>query len=81
MAKEIASILMRNRLADLRSDPPRCARCRRAPLVGELLHVLESGKRVCSLCVARLPNREGEPVAAERVRASERPLAVVQRAA
>ena len=81
MAKEIASILMRNSLGSLRTDKPHCSRCRRQPLVGELLHVLESGRRVCSLCVARLPSREGEPVATERVRATDRPLAVVARAA
>jgi hypothetical protein len=81
MAKEIASILMRNSLDALRSDEPQCSRCRRSPLVGELLHLMESGKRVCSLCVARLPSREGDPVSAERVRSSERRLAVVQHAA
>ncbi len=76
MAKEIASILMRNSLDRLQSDEAQCSRCGRTPLVGEVLHVLESGKRVCSLCVARLPSREGEPVGVERVRSSARPLAV-----
>ena len=74
-------MLMRRSLDSLRSDGPQCSRCHRSPLVGELLHVMESGKRVCSLCVAGLPSREGEPVSAERVRSSARRLAVVQRAA
>ena len=72
MPKEIAPILVRHSLDALH---------RRSPLVGELMHVLESGRRVCSLCVARLPSRQGSPVASERIHASERPLAVMQRAA
>lgn len=43
--------------------------------------MLKSGRQVCSLCVRRLPSRQGAPVASERVRAGERPLEVVQRAA
>ena len=81
MPKEIAPILVRHSLDALHADGPRCSRCRRSPLVGELMHVLESGRRVCSLCVARLPSRQGSPVASERIHASERPLAVMQRAA
>ena len=81
MPKEIAPILVRHSLDALHADGPRCSRCRRTPLVGELMHVLESGRRVCSLCVARLSSRQGPPVASERVHASERPLAVMQRAA
>lgn len=72
---------MRHSLHALHADGPRCSRCRRSPLVGELMHVLESGRRVCSLCVASLPSRQGPPVGSERVHASERPLAVMQRAA
>jgi hypothetical protein len=81
MPKEIAPILVRHSLEALHADGPRCARCRRTPLVGELVHVLESGRRVCSLCVARVPSRQGPPVTSERVHATERPLAVMQRAA
>lgn len=81
MATEIASLLLRNSLDSLHSDPPQCSRCRRSPLVGELLYRLGSGKRVCSLCVARSASIEGEPVDAERVRHSDRPLAVVQQRA
>ena len=45
------------------------------------MHVLESGRHVCALCVARLPERDGAPIRSERVHASDRPLAVVARAA
>jgi hypothetical protein len=81
MAREIASILLRNSLGSLHSDPPQCSRCRRSPLVGELLYLLGSGRRACSLCVARSASIEGEPVEAERVRSTERRLAVVQQRA
>ena len=78
MAKEIASILLRNRVRALTGDGPRCAHCGRSPLVGELIHELGSGKRVCSLCVAGASATEGEPVSSELVRSGERRLAVVQ---
>jgi len=78
MAKEMSSLLMRSTLDSLRNDEPRCSRCRRTPLVGEFLHVLESGKRVCSLCLPPVVAREGEPISAELVRSGERRLAVVQ---
>jgi hypothetical protein len=81
MAKEIASILLRTRLGALAAEGPRCSHCRRCPLVGERIHELGSGKRVCSLCVERVAGHEGEPVGSELVRPGERRLAVVQQRA
>jgi hypothetical protein len=81
MAREMGSILIRNSVGAVRSDEPQCSRCRRIPLVGEWLYELGSGKRVCSLCVARATASEGEPVNAERVRSCARRLAVVQQRA
>lgn len=81
MAREIASILLRNSLDALRTEQPACSRCRRMPLTGELMHELESGREVCSLCLANSGGRDGEPVRSARVRATEKPLAVVPRAA
>jgi hypothetical protein len=81
MAKEIASILLRTRLGALAAEGPRCSHCRRSPLVGERIHELGSGKRVCSLCVSRVAGQEGEPVSSELVRSGERRLAVVQQRA
>jgi hypothetical protein len=78
MAKEIASILLRNRLGALAGEGPRCSHCQRSPLVGESIHELGSGKRVCSLCVASVSAHEGEPVSSELVRSGDRRLAVVQ---
>jgi hypothetical protein len=81
MAREIASILLRNSLDALRTERPACSRCRRIPLTGELMHELESGREVCSLCLSKAGGRDGEPVRSERVRATDKPLAVVPRAA
>ena len=81
MAREIASLLLRNSLGSLHSDRAHCSGCRRTPLIGELIHVLESGREVCSLCLSETGGREGEPVHSERVRATDRKLAVVPRAA
>ena len=79
MPRELASVLFRTSVLALTSR--RCWRCRRTPLVGELVHELASGREVCALCVERVHSRHGEPVRSERIRASERPLAVVARAA
>jgi hypothetical protein len=51
------------------------------PLAGELLHELSSHRRVCQLCLSRLPESKRETIASERVHVSDRPLAVVPRAA
>jgi hypothetical protein len=81
MAREMGTLLIRNSVGSARSDEPQCSRCRRIPLVGEWLYELGSGKRACSLCVARVAASEGEPVGAERVRSCARRLAVVQQRA
>ena len=81
MPREIASILLRNSVDALQPDRPACSRCQRTPLTGELMHELESGRAVCSLCLAQAGGRDGEPVRSERMRATDKPLAVVPRAA
>lgn len=78
MASEMGSILIRNSVGGFRSEEPYCSRCKRMPLVGELLYELASGRHVCSLCVANAAASDGEPVGSERIRSSARPLAVVQ---
>jgi hypothetical protein len=62
------------------ADPRHCSRCRRTPLVGELMHTFESGRSLCELCTARLPEADRTPVRSERVHASHRRLAVVRAA-
>jgi hypothetical protein len=57
---------------------PGCAACNRRLLPGETLHVYESGRSLCTLCAAVLPD---EPLRRERIRATTTRLAVVPRAA
>ena len=79
MPREISSLIFRRSLDAL--DTEHCSCCRRIPLVGETLHVLESERVVCQLCLTRLRARDGAPVRTERVHATHRPLAVMPRAA
>jgi hypothetical protein len=55
-----------------------CAECRRRLLPGELLHVYESGRSLCTLC-AQPETRP--PLRYERIHAAVTRLAVVPRAA
>jgi hypothetical protein len=76
----LQSIMLRKSIGSMESDRTTCSRCRRTPLVGEFLHRLESDQHVCGLCLARLPEIEQAPLSSERMRASERGLAVGRRA-
>jgi hypothetical protein len=80
MPRDLASIL-RLKAARSHRGHDHCSGCRRVPLAGELLHELSSHRRVCQLCLARLPESKRETIASERVHASDRPLAVAPRAA
>jgi hypothetical protein len=80
MPREIASMILRRSVTTYSHGGACCHRCARTPLVGELVHVLESERMVCELCVTRLRTRDGEPVRSERVHAG-RPLAVAPLAA
>jgi hypothetical protein len=62
-------------------EPCRCAACRRTPVPGETLHVFEGERILCTLCLLALPEADRRPVRLERMRASERRLAVAPRAA
>jgi hypothetical protein len=57
---------------------PGCEGCQRRLLPGEMLHVYESGRALCTLCAGVLPE---EPLRRERIRATTMRLAVVPRAA
>jgi hypothetical protein len=58
-----------------------CSACERHLLPGELLHVYDSGRTLCTLCRARLPEDKRSPVRSERIHAAAARLAVVPRAA
>jgi hypothetical protein len=81
MPREIASLILRRSVGTATSGRSQCACCRRIPLTGETLHVLESERVVCQLCLTSLRARDGEPVRTERVHAADRPLAVMPHAA
>jgi hypothetical protein len=58
-----------------------CSSCHRVPLAGELLHELSSHRRVCQLCLVRLPESKRDTIRSERMLVSDRPLSVAPRAA
>jgi hypothetical protein len=58
-----------------------CSACERRLLPGELLHVYESGRTLCTLCRGVLPAETGSPVRSERIHATSVRLAVAPRAA
>jgi hypothetical protein len=78
---EMSAMLLENSLDRLAEVIGRCGGCRRAPLPGERLHELESGRLLCELCFRALPDQRRVAVRSERVSAGERRLAVVPKAA
>ena len=78
---ELASIILRRSIGALGHGRSSCASCRRTPVAGELMHVFESDRVLCSLCLAHLPEGERAPLRSERVHACERRLSVVPRPA
>ena len=78
---DLASMLLRKSLRAARDAWTRCDRCRRTPLTGERLHELHSGRTLCDLCLAKLPEEDRNAVRSQRVHASERHLAVAPKAA
>jgi hypothetical protein len=78
---ELAAMLLRRSLGTLSSSRDGCAGCRRTPLAGERMHELDSGRVLCELCFAALPEERRLAVRTERVHASERRLPVAPKAA
>ncbi len=81
MPRDLATILRMKAARSHRGADQSCSGCHRVPLAGELLHELSSHRRVCQLCLARLPESKRETIASERIHVSDRPLAVAPRAA
>ncbi len=81
MTRDLATVLRLKAARAHRGDDHTCSGCRRVPLAGEVVHELSSHRRVCQLCLARLPESKRQPIASVRVHVSDRPLAVVSRAA
>ena len=81
MPRDLASILRLKAARVHGGEQHTCSGCRRVPLAGELLHELSSHRRVCQLCLARLPESKRETISSERMHVSDRPLLVARRAA
>ena len=78
---DLASLLLRNSVRSVVSGRDYCSGCDRSPLVGERLHEMDSGRRLCDLCLSALPEDKRRAVRSERVHASERQLHVAPKAA
>ncbi len=78
---DLASMLVRRSLHSTVATADQCSACKRTPLPGEGLHEMDTGRIVCDLCLAEIPEQDRRAVRSERVRASERALAVVPKAA
>ena len=78
---DLAALMMRSSIGSLRPTRPSCGKCRRTPLAGECLHELDSGRLLCDLCFAALPEGRRRAVRSQRVHVGEHGLAVVPRAA
>ncbi len=78
---DLSALLLLSNIGALPSSTARCGGCRRTPLAGEQLHELETGRILCALCFAKLPEGRRIAVSTERVHASERRLPVAPRAA
>ena len=67
--------LLRRSVSSLHADRLRCARCKRTPLVGEVVYRYPRERTICALCVsyrrdrplATIPVRHGEEIRAERL--------------
>ena len=78
---ELGSMLLRRSLGSVTGSGSNCSSCQRTPLAGERMHELDSGRHLCDLCFGALPDEQRSVVRSRRVGVSERPLAVVPKAA
>ena len=79
MKRDLHETLLRNSVASIGADRAGCSGCRRIPLSGELMHDVEDGRHLCSLCLKSVPASQREALRSERVHVLSRPLAVVRR--
>jgi hypothetical protein len=78
---DLSALLLRKSVGSLRSNREGCARCHRAPLAGERLHEMESGRTLCELCLIALPEEKRKTIGVRRVHASDQRLTVAPKAA
>lgn len=78
---ELSSLILRRSLGAVGHNRDSCSRCHRTPVAGELMHTFETGRILCSLCLASLPEAERSPLRSDRVHVADLRLAVVPKAA
>jgi len=78
---DLAALIMRRSIGSLRPSRDICQKCRRTPLAGETLHELDTGRLMCELCYAALPEGRRRAVRSERVHVGEHGLEVTPQAA
>ena len=71
MAPELANALLHKGIGAMTAHRASCAACHRSPLPGELIHEVESGRALCSLCLG-----ERTPVSSHMVHAAAKRLVV-----
>jgi hypothetical protein len=76
MKRDLHETLLRNSVASVQAGRDGCSKCRRIPLSGELMHDLEDGRHLCSLCLKAVPQSQREALRSERVHVLPRRLAV-----
>lgn len=81
MKRDLHETLLRNSVASVDADRDGCSKCHRIPLSGELMHDLEDGRHLCSLCLKSVPQSQREASRSERVHVLPRRLPVVRRSA
>jgi len=79
MKRDLHETLLRNSVSSVPAGRDGCTGCRRIPLSGELMHDLEDGRHMCSLCLKSVPESQREASRSERVHVLARPLSVVRR--
>ena len=78
---ELSSLILRRSLGAVGHNRDSCSRCHRTPVAGELMHTFETGRILCSLRLASLPEAERSPLRSDRVHVADLRLAVVPKAA
>jgi hypothetical protein len=76
MKLDLHDTLLRNSVARMGSDRPGCTSCKRIPLTGELVHDLDDGRHLCSLCLTRVPEGQRQTRRSERVHVGAMRLSV-----
>jgi hypothetical protein len=79
MKRDLHETLLRNSVAAVGADRDDCSGCHRVPLSGELMHDLEDGRHLCSLCLKTVPESQREALRSERVHVLPRRLSVIPR--